>query len=121
MKINFKCLDHVQITIPKGAEDKARNFYSGILGLIEIEKPHSLKPTGGVWFKIADIELHLGVEENMVKTKAHPAFEIEKANEVKKHLIENKVPLKEEIEIPGRKRFSFYDPFGNRIELIEAL
>ena len=35
-------IHHVQITIPPGAEDQARAFYCGVLGLREIEKPASL-------------------------------------------------------------------------------
>lgn len=119
MKIKIKRIDHVQICIPKGTEDEARKFYSGLLGMEEIEKPEELKPSGGVWFKSGNIELHLGVEENTVKTKSHPAFEVENIDEVKKFLIENGIKIKEEIQIPDRKRFSFYDPFGNRIELLE--
>jgi catechol 2,3-dioxygenase-like lactoylglutathione lyase family enzyme len=126
MKINFKKIDHVQLTIPKGAEDKARKFYTGVLGLEEIEKPDELKPSGGVWFKLGDVELHLGAESVFVPadginpfSKRHPAFTVEKIDEAKKYLIERSVMLKEEIQIPGRKRFSFYDPFGNRIELLE--
>src|SRR6266478_1590141 len=95
MKINFLRIDHVQIIIPRGAEDKARKFYGGVLGLEEIEKPDSLKASGGVWFKIAEAELHLGVEDSLtpalskgegVKTKAHPAFEVKGLNAVKVHL-----------------------------------
>ena len=127
MKIIFKRIDHVQITIPKGSEDEAREFYSDLLGLEEIEKPDSLKASGGVWFKIPGAELHLGVENPSLTlpegegkpSKRHPAFEIKNLNAVKKHLIENNVKIKEEIPISGRKRFSFYDPFGNRIELLE--
>ena len=52
-------------------------------------------------------------------SKRHPAFTVEKIDEVKKYLMDSCVTLKEEIEVPGRKRFSFYDPFGNRIELLE--
>ena len=78
MKIHFIKIDHIQITIPKGAEDDARSFYSGLLGLEEIEKPEALKQSGGVWFKIDNMELHLGIEENIIKTKSHPAFEIKK-------------------------------------------
>lgn len=37
MKIKFKKIDHVQICIPKGEEEKGREFYCGILGLNEIE------------------------------------------------------------------------------------
>ncbi len=119
MKIKINRIDHVQICIPKGAEGEARKFYKRLLGLDEIEKPDSLKQSGGVWFKAGDSELHLGVEENIIKTKSHPAFEIENINEVKKFLSDSGIKIKEEIQIPGRKRFSFYDPFGNRIELLE--
>lgn len=121
MKINFTAIDHVQITIPKGAEDRARKFYGGVLGLEEIEKPDSLKASGGVWFKVAGAELHLGVEESSTITKAHPAFTAQNINAVKVHLIQNGVDIKEETPIPGRKRFSFRDPFGNRIELLEYI
>jgi catechol 2,3-dioxygenase-like lactoylglutathione lyase family enzyme len=120
MKIFFKRIDHVQITLPKGKEGEARHFYTGILGLTEIEKPDSLKSSGGVWFKIAGGELHLGVEDSQ-KSKRHPAFEVEDIDTIKTHLESKGVIIKEEIPIPGRKRFSFYDPFGNRIELLEYL
>lgn len=119
MKINFIDIDHVQMTIPAGAEDRARKFYGGVLGLEETEKPESLKASGGVWFKIADAELHLGVEDNSAQTKAHPAFSVQNLNSVRVHLIQNGVDIKDETAIPGRKRFSFRDPFGNRIELLE--
>jgi catechol 2,3-dioxygenase-like lactoylglutathione lyase family enzyme len=118
MKIIFKRIDHVQITIPKGREDEAREFYSGLLGLEEMGKPDLLKASGGVWYKISGAELHLGVEEPF-DTKRHPAFEIKNLDAVKKYLVENNVKIKEEIPIPGRKRLSFYDPFGNRIEFLE--
>lgn len=119
MEIEFKRIDHVQLCIPKDAEDKARKFYSGLLGLKEIEKPDSLKSTGGVWFKTGGAELHLGVEENLVKTKAHPAFEVSNLNKIKVYLIKNGINVNEERPIPGRNRFTFRDPFGNRIELLE--
>jgi catechol 2,3-dioxygenase-like lactoylglutathione lyase family enzyme len=119
MKINFIRIDHVQITIPPGSEETARKFYSGILGLEEIPKPDSLKASGGVWYKIGGAELHLGTEEIGVKTKAHPAFEVNNLNMIKMYLIQSRIEIKEEIPIPGRQRFSFYDPFGNRIELLE--
>ena len=121
MKINFTNIDHLQLTIPKDSEVMARKFYSGVLGLEEIEKPDSLKASGGVWYKIAGAELHLGVEENRSNTKAHPAFTVQNINAVKVHLIQNGIEIKEETPIPGRKRFSFRDPFGNRIELLEYI
>ena len=105
MKINFTNIDHVQLAIPKNSEMAARKFYAGIMGLIEIEKPEMLKPSGGVWYQVGDIELHLGIEENFNsgKKKAHPAFVVENLNRIKVHLIQNGVEIKEEIQIPGRK------------------
>jgi catechol 2,3-dioxygenase-like lactoylglutathione lyase family enzyme len=121
MPIKINKIDHIQLAIPKESESIARKFYTGVLGLTEIEKPESLKPSGGVWYQAGDIELHLGVEENFTpgKKKAHPAFVVEGLNRIKVQLIQNDIEIKEEIQIPGRKRFSFYDPFGNRIEFME--
>ena len=121
MKINFVRLNHIQICIPKGAEDDARKFYSNILGLTEIEKPESLKPNGGLWYQFADIQLHIGTEEHIGKSKRHPAFEIKNADEVKQYLISKGVRVKEETEVPNQKRFSLLDPFDNRIEFLEIL
>jgi catechol 2,3-dioxygenase-like lactoylglutathione lyase family enzyme len=119
MKIHIKRLDHVQLCIPFGAEEKAREFYTRVLGLEEIEKPEALKPNGGLWFKIADIQLHIGVEEAQGKSKRHPAFEVEGLEQIRAHLLENRVKIKEETPVPGLDRFSFFDPFENRIELLE--
>lgn len=119
MKPKIKRLNHVQICIPFGEEDKARKFYGNVLGLEEIEKPEALKPNGGFWFVIGDIQLHIGAEEAQSKSKRHPAFEVENLEEVRKYLQEHGVSIKEETEIPGVNRFSFFDPFGNRIEFLE--
>ncbi|HWA06254.1 MAG TPA: VOC family protein [Ignavibacteria bacterium] len=121
MAIKINRIDHIQLAIPKESESIARKFYTGVLGLTEIEKPESLKASGGVWYKAGDVELHLGVEDNFVpgKKKAHPAFVVEGLNRIKVQLIQNDIEIKEEIQIPERKRFSFYDPFGNRIEFME--
>ena len=42
-------INHVQITVPKGAEAEARAFYCDLLGLREIAKPQSLEGRGGFW------------------------------------------------------------------------
>jgi hypothetical protein len=40
-------IDHVQIAAPPGCEDAAREFFAGIVGLAEIEKPEPLRARGG--------------------------------------------------------------------------
>lgn len=119
MKINFRRIDHVQVCIPPGAEEQAREFYGRVLGLEEIEKPAPLKKNGGLWFKVADLQLHVGVEETVAASKRHPAFEIEDARAVRSYLERHGVRTRDETDVEGVVRFSLFDPFGNRIELLE--
>jgi catechol 2,3-dioxygenase-like lactoylglutathione lyase family enzyme len=119
MKINFQRLDHVQLCVPPGAEPAAREFYGTLLGLREIEKPAPLKANGGLWFEVADIQLHIGVERDQTKSKRHPAFEVENIEAVRSYLEAHGVRTKDEISLARIKRFSFFDPFDNRIELLE--
>ena len=119
--INFKRLNHIQICIPVGKEDEARKFYTDIIDLVEIPKPKELIPNGGLWYQVADIQFHIGTENEINKSKRHPAFEVENLIESREILERNNIKIKEETQIPGQDRFSFFDPFGNRIELMEKL
>jgi catechol 2,3-dioxygenase-like lactoylglutathione lyase family enzyme len=119
MKINVKRLDHMQLCIPPGADERAREFYGGVLGLREIEKPEQLRERGGLWFEIADIQLHIGVESDQSKSKRHPAFEVENIKGIRSYLEQSGVRTKDETPLAGLERFSFFDPFDNRIEFLE--
>ncbi|MDT7688853.1 MAG: hypothetical protein QOJ70_3476 [Acidobacteriota bacterium] len=119
MKIKIRRLDHVQVCIPREGEARAREFYGVLLGLEEIEKPDVLKRNGGMWYSVADVQLHVGVEEVVAPSKRHPAFEVEDVAGVRVYLEQNGVRTRDEPDIPGVRRFSFFDPFGNRIELLE--
>ena len=118
MKIGFKRIDHIQICVPLKKEKEAREFYIKTIGLEEIPKPEYLKKNGGFWLKIANIQLHIGIENQASKSKRHPAFEVDNLELVREYLIKMKIKIKEDKPIPNFKRFSFYDPFGNRIELL---
>jgi catechol 2,3-dioxygenase-like lactoylglutathione lyase family enzyme len=78
-----------------------------------------LRASGGLWFEIADIQLHIGVEREHSKSKRHPAFEVENIKAVRRYLETNGVPTRDEKSLAGIERFSFFDPFDNRIELLE--
>ena len=120
MKINITRLNHVQICVPRGGEERARAFYGGVLGLTELEKPEVLKKNGGLWYEVADIQLHVGVEDAAGEPgKRHPAFEVEDLRGVRAYLVGRGVRVKDEPPVPGAERFSFFDPFGNRIEFLE--
>lgn len=120
MQVVVKKIDHVQLCIPVGTEAQAREFYTGVLGFKEIEKPASLRLNGGLWYDLGTLQLHIGVEPmDGYKSKRHPAFEVEDLTEVRRYLEQRGIAIQDEKPLPGVKRFSFYDPFGNRIEFLE--
>jgi catechol 2,3-dioxygenase-like lactoylglutathione lyase family enzyme len=121
MKIQFNRLNHVQICIPIGEEAKGREFYCGILGLQEIEKPERMKVNGGFWVEIADIQIHIGTENIEGVSKRHPAFEVQELEKIQSHLLNHNIRIKEDQPIPGYIRFSFFDYWDNRIELMQKI
>ena len=118
MKPIFKRLYHIQISIPPGAETAAREFYGGVLGLPELAKPDAVRPKY-FWYAIADIELHIGSEEGQVPSERHPAFEVENLDSLRSYLETRGVTTRDAVTLPAGRRFFFYDPFGNRIEVLE--
>ncbi len=114
---------HAQITIPKGAEDAAREFYCSFLALKEVPKPDSLKGRGGFWMQVGPLQVHVGTEDGFDRnqTKAHLAYLVENLDRWRKRLIERGIETLEGLEIPGYVRFEFRDPFGNRIEFIQSV
>jgi len=114
-------IDHVQLAMPAGQEDAARAFYGGVLGLREQAKPANLAARGGVWFAQGDVKIHLGVEaEFRPARKAHPALLVDDLEALAAccaragHAVVTDEPL------AGYSRVYVADPFGNRLELMEA-
>ena len=113
-------LDHVQLAMPKGREQEAREFYQDILGIVEVPKPAELSGRGGAWFESGAIKIHLGVEDEFRPAKkAHPAFLISHLNELLALLISKGYPVTEDKSLSEVKRAFTQDPFGNRVELIQ--
>jgi catechol 2,3-dioxygenase-like lactoylglutathione lyase family enzyme len=116
-------IDHVQIAIPAGEEDRARAFYISQLGFIEFPKPPDLAKRGGAWFQAGNVQLHLGVETDFRPArKAHPAFIVDDLDSLiaavrgAGYETDTSQPA-----LDGYKRAHVFDPFGNRIELMEKL
>ena len=116
-------VQHAQITIPAGAESEAREFYCRVLGLPEIAKPESLQGRGGFWLEIGAFQIHVGTEDGFdrTKTKAHVAYQVENLRLWREKLETRGVVILEGVPIPGYDRFEFRDPFGNRVEFLEAV
>ncbi len=111
---------HVQLAMPKGGEDRAREFYAGVLGLEEMPKPAALAARGGAWFSNGAIQLHLGVEaEFRPAQRAHPALLVQGIDDYIRRARAGNFRLVDDDPLPGYRRIFVYDPFGNRIELME--
>ena len=117
----LKSLHHVQISIPKGAEDDARAFYRDLLGLKEIPKPDSLAGRGGFWLELGDAQIHFGAEDDVDrrKTKGHAAYLVDDLASWREKLGAAGCEPQDGIPIPGYDRFEFRDPFGNRVEFLQ--
>jgi catechol 2,3-dioxygenase-like lactoylglutathione lyase family enzyme len=116
-------IHHAQITIPRGAEDTAREFYCGVLGLPEVEKPAALRERGGLWLQVGEAQVHVGAEDgvNRSATKAHVAYEVTDLAVCRRQLQQRGVTILDGIPIPGYERFEIRDPFGNRVEFIQRM
>lgn len=121
MKIAFKRLDHIMLCIPPGTEEEARAFYGDVLGLEELTDLGYPLPNGAIWFQMGNIQLHIRAEDVHDLSERHPAFEVQDLEAARAVLESNNIAVKDLSKIPDRNRFSFRDPFGNRIEFIEML
>ena len=119
----IRSVHHAQIIIPVGKEDEAREFYCGLLGLTEIQKPDALKARGGLWLEIEGFQVHLGVEDvaGQKLSKAHVGYLVEGLEQWRARLTENSIEILDGVPIPNYNRFEFRDPFGNRVEFLEQI
>jgi catechol 2,3-dioxygenase-like lactoylglutathione lyase family enzyme len=114
-------LDHVQLAMPAGAEDRATAFYEGVLGIPRVPKPPELAARGGCWFERDRLRVHLGVEEDFRPArKAHPALAVTGIEDLCTALEAAGHPVRRSEDVPGTPQWYVDDPFGNRIELVAA-
>jgi catechol 2,3-dioxygenase-like lactoylglutathione lyase family enzyme len=114
-------IDHVQLAMPRGAEERAEAFYADLLGLTRVPKPEPLASRGGCWFEGPAVEVHLGIEEPFAPArKAHPAFLVRDYDALLAALQEAGIEVRPDEALPGVRRAHVDDPFGNRLELIDA-
>ncbi|MBL0402754.1 glyoxalase [Microvirga aerilata] len=112
-------LDHVQLAIPKGAEDQCGRLYVDLLGMKEAPKPSTLAGRGGLWLESGPVRIHLGVEEKFSPArKAHPAVATGNLDGLAQMLSEAGCEPTWDDAIPEVRRFFVSDPVGNRIEFL---
>jgi catechol 2,3-dioxygenase-like lactoylglutathione lyase family enzyme len=115
-------IHHVQLSCPADTEDSQRAFFSGVLGLAEIEKPPVLARRGGCWFRGHGIELHLGVDADFRPARrAHPGLLVQDIDSWAARLAAAGYPVTFDENFPGLRRFYSEDPNGNRLEFLEPI
>jgi catechol 2,3-dioxygenase-like lactoylglutathione lyase family enzyme len=115
-------IDHIQIAMPAGRETAARAFYAGVLGLMEVEKPAALAGRGGCWFESGGIKVHLGVDPDFRPAqKAHPAFLVDDLQALERKALDAAATVRRDVALEGYDRIHVFDPFGNRIELMQQV
>ena len=119
--MRITAIHHVQLAMPRGREEDARGFYHGLLGLSEVSKPSHLAARGGCWFERDGLRIHLGIEPNFrPATKAHPALLVDDLAALRTAIEAAGFTVRTDEPLDGYDRIYVDDPFGNRIELLEA-
>jgi ubiquinone/menaquinone biosynthesis C-methylase UbiE len=116
----IRSFDHIQVAVPRAEEARARWFYGDVLGLSEIPKPEALTGRGGAWYRCGDLALHVGLDDEFQPAhKAHPAFLVDDLEALRTRLVATGLPVHEDVQLSGYRRFETRDPFGNRLEFME--
>ncbi|MGL4574787.1 MAG: VOC family protein [Burkholderiaceae bacterium] len=114
-------LNHIQISIPAARLADALAFYQDALGFARVQKPAELSPTGA-WLTQGGVNLHLGEEKNFATDgRAHPAFVVSDVQRLVDACVAAGYKHRWDTGPNGYKRGSVFDPFGNRIELMQKL
>jgi catechol 2,3-dioxygenase-like lactoylglutathione lyase family enzyme len=115
-------VDHIQLAMPVRGQAEARRFYGGILGLREVEKPAALADRDGCWFVgPGATAIHLGVDQRFLAAKkSHPCLIVADLRVARQALAAAGAPIVADDADSGLERCYTADPFGNRIELVDA-
>lgn len=116
-------LQHTTIPMCPGGNDEARRFYGGVLGLAEKPVPSTLDSGRIVWFSVSDDgdELHVLAQEGIDPSASgqHLCLVVDDLDAIREALLSDGIEIGEEPRIHNRPRFSFRDPFGNKVEITE--
>lgn len=118
-------LQHVSTPYPAERVKDLRDFYGGVLGLVEKQVPDSLAGAGIVWYAAGgdELELHFLAEDDWSppRSQRHFCLEVSDLAGARERIVRAGRLLREATPIPNRPRFFCTDPFGNLVELTTIL
>ena len=122
----FKQISHVSVTVTDVA--KARDFYTGLLGLTEIPRPAFEFP--GIWYSLGgDLQLHIILNDQLVRPAVeretiqarypHFALWTDDCDATAKRISDVGLPCRDVISGPtGLRQVFVKDPDGNMVEFL---
>jgi catechol 2,3-dioxygenase-like lactoylglutathione lyase family enzyme len=114
-------IDHFQVAIPAGKLLEALEFYTEVLYFERIEKPAELDQSGA-WLISGPVNLHLGEETDFQPARrAHPALLVDNLADILYAAKVGSHPIRMDAGPNGFIRASVFDPFGNRIEVMQKI
>lgn len=127
MAIRVHAIDHVQLPLPAGAAERARDFYEGVLGLRPLADGPAPERPGTLHYRLGPQRLDLAEGANAGSApQAHLALRVHGVAALARHFRARGVPvdgpssLRLPTDAAPRLRLYVEDPFGNRLELIEG-
>jgi catechol 2,3-dioxygenase-like lactoylglutathione lyase family enzyme len=118
-------IHHVNVTVPRSAEEAAKHFYGVVLGLNEIPKPEESRGRGGAWYQVGETQLHLSLEDGPGEgciSKRHVCYTVSKLADAEEQFRKAGVEIvPDDNPAPGWSRFYVRDPGGNRLEIAQAV
>ena len=117
--------DHVQVSMPPGKLNEALAFYVDVLGFVQVPKPADMRQSGA-WLTSGSVNLHLGEDLDLGVTfvpspHAHPALRLDNFDAIMQTAAARGFKTRIDSGPAGFHRGSIWDPFGNRIELMQKL
>jgi len=113
--------DHVQLLMPVGGEEEARRFFRDLLDMTEEPVPEALRPRAACWFRNGPCPIHVGIDDDFIpQPRAHPALSVPDLEGLAERVGAAGHEVVWDDRIPGVRRFHTFDPFGNRIEFVNA-
>jgi catechol 2,3-dioxygenase-like lactoylglutathione lyase family enzyme len=109
-------------SLPAGRKGRA-GFLLGCSALLKSQNRPNWQNAAASGSNQENVRLHVGVEADFHPArKAHPAFIVDDLDEwIEKVQLEGYTTDTSQPPLDGYKRAHIYDPFGNRIELMERL
>jgi catechol 2,3-dioxygenase-like lactoylglutathione lyase family enzyme len=115
-------LHHVNVVVSPDLEEATKHFYGAVLGLQQIPKPATSRPSGA-WFQIGPNQLHLSIDndEGGPLSSRHICFAVSdlSAAEARFRVADVEI-IADPRPVEGVPRFYVRDPGGNMLEIAQA-